>query len=82
MPTRPLNPDFASPRKVGLSIVRKRGPAARRKHQIVIGKISVLLFKLALQLVPRAFHLQLVHKILDVQKLLLFTSGFAKIARR
>ena len=39
-----------------------------RKHQIVIGKISVLLFKLALQLVPRTFHLQLVHSNLDVQQ--------------
>jgi hypothetical protein len=36
-----------------------------RKHQIIIGEISVLLFKLALQLVPRAFDLELVHKRLD-----------------
>jgi hypothetical protein len=28
-----------------------------------------LLFKLALQLGPRAFHLQLVHNILDIQKI-------------
>src|ERR1700678_3849395 len=36
-----------------------------RKHQIIIGEISVLLFKLALQLIPRAFDLKLVHKRLD-----------------
>jgi hypothetical protein len=32
---------------------------------IIIGEISVLLLKLALQLVPRAFDLKLVHKGLD-----------------
>jgi CheY-like chemotaxis protein len=31
----PLNPDFAAPRKLGLSIVRKRGPAARQNRNIV-----------------------------------------------
>jgi hypothetical protein len=36
-----------------------------RKHQIIIGEISVPLFKLALQLVPRAFDLKFVHKRLD-----------------
>jgi hypothetical protein len=36
-----------------------------RKHQIIIGEISVLLFKLALQLVPRAFDLKFVQKRLN-----------------
>ena len=35
------------------------------KHQIIIGEISVLLFKLALQFVSRAFEWKLVHKRLD-----------------
>jgi hypothetical protein len=51
-----------------------------RKLQIIIGEISVLLFEIALQLVPRAFDLKLVHKKLDPDEPLLFTSGLAKSA--
>jgi hypothetical protein len=51
-----------------------------REHQIIIGEISVLLFKLALQLVPRAFDFKFVHKKLDAWQVAIVHFRFGETA--